>query len=88
MPGADRRGIREGVLRLTEEELRIGVDHQIHAPTGLVLDGHDIGAGIDVQHMAFRAQPNIVELAARPDARRDQRAILLIASRHTHEFPD
>src|SRR5580704_14115560 len=50
----------------------IGVEHQIHTHTRFVLNGHDIGIGVDVQHMAFRAQPYTIELAARPDASRDQ----------------
>ncbi len=84
--GGDRCRICQAVFRLSEKELRAAVDQQIHALAGLAGHGHDVGAGVHVQHMALGAQPHICELAAGPDTRRHQRAIVLIARRNAYEF--
>src|SRR6185437_10418379 len=70
--GADRRGIRARVCRRAEKELRVGVDAHRHADARLVVDRDDVGGRVDVRDVPFRAQPHFAELAAGPDAYRDQ----------------
>ena len=44
----------------------------------------DVVGRVDVHHVAFRADPHVVEIAARPNAHGDESAVLLIARGDPH----